>query len=248
MNLEEAIDIRCSRRKYEPSSLSGDLTATLEKLVASLPPVDGGRMELAFDNTTAFEGYRRNYGLLTGVRHYVGLIVRDWDRIATEQLGYNGEIFALTAVTLGLGTCWVGGTFDRSVCPFRLAQGESVACVVAFGEVQAALSFKERKIRNVAHRHTKTTEEMFTADAPVPEWFMAGMQAVQKAPSTENRQPVTFSYRDGQVSAWIPESTNILLPLDFGIAKLHFEIGAGGGTWQWGNHGIFTPTPSPTTV
>lgn len=28
-------------------------------------------------------------------------------------------------------------------------------------------------------------------------------------------------------------------PIDMGIAKLHFEIGSGGGIWQWGNDSIF---------
>jgi len=30
-----------------------------------------------------------------------------------------------------------------------------------------------------------------------------------------------------------------MLAIDFGIAKLHFEIGAGGGKWSWGNNGEF---------
>jgi hypothetical protein len=31
------------------------------------------------------------------------------------------------------------------------------------------------------------------------------------------------------------------IPLDFGIAKLHFVLGAGGGKWEWGNGGKFAP-------
>ncbi|HJE21313.1 MAG TPA: nitroreductase, partial [Bifidobacterium pullorum] len=27
---------------------------------------------------------------------------------------------------------------------------------------------------------------------------------------------------------------------DLGIAKLHFQIGAGAGTWTWGDGGLFT--------
>ncbi|MFC2347211.1 MAG: nitroreductase, partial [Scardovia wiggsiae] len=27
---------------------------------------------------------------------------------------------------------------------------------------------------------------------------------------------------------------------DLGIAKLHFQIGAGGGSWEWGDRGTFS--------
>lgn len=31
-----------------------------------------------------------------------------------------------------------------------------------------------------------------------------------------------------------------VMAFDFGIAKAHFELGAGGGKWEWGNNGEFT--------
>ena len=45
-----------------------------------------------------------------------------------EKCGYYGERIILTATTMGLGTCWVGGTYDRtSVCgTWSLGSGWSV--------------------------------------------------------------------------------------------------------------------------
>ena len=80
---------------------------------------------------------------------------------------------------------------------------------------------------------------MIKTDVPAPDWFMDGMRTVQKAPSAVNRQPVMFSYCDGKVTAGIQEPTDIATLLDLGIAKLHFELGAGCGKWDFGNDAEF---------
>ena len=43
-----------------------------------------------------------------------------------------------------------------------------------------------------------------------------------------------FKYKDGQVTASITVPTETAM-IDLGIAKLHFELGAGGGSWEYGN-------------
>ena len=80
---------------------------------------------------------------------------------------------------------------------------------------------------------------MYSSDGPVPDWFLAGMEAVQKAPSAVNRQPVMFSYQEGIVTASVKDIEGDGFAFDLGIAKLHFEIGVGGGTWEFGNGAEF---------
>ena len=91
----------------------------------------------------------------------------------------------------------------------------------------------------MTHRKTKTAEELFETDTPVPGWFKSGIAAVQKAPSAVNRQPVTFKYKNDTVTASVKDISISGMALDLGIAKLHFELGAGGGTWCWGNGAEF---------
>jgi len=251
MTLLQAIDIRRSRRKYLPEPIDAQTKEALTALAAeySLRAADsdkaGARIELVFDNPAAFGSLRKTYGLLTGVHSYAGLIVNPSDKHAVERLGYFGELLMLHAVALGLGTCWVGGSFDRASCPFALAEGEEIICTISLGPVKEKNSLRESFFYGVTHRKTKTAEQMMKADAPVPGWFKAGMEAVQKAPSAVNRQPVMFSYKNGAdgtgavVSASV-ESEGAATLLDFGIAKLHFELGAGGGAWEWGNGGHYT--------
>jgi len=243
MDLLEAIDARQSRRKYLPEPIADDAAATLRTLIAKLNAADGIRMELVIDNGDAFDGLRRSYGMFTGVRNYVGLIADGSER-CVEKLGYDGELVNLTAVTLGLGTCFVGGSFARSACPFDLAPNETVACVIVVGTVEPSHSVKENLIRGFIHRRTKTAEQLSATPPPWPTWYADGLAAVQKAPSAVNRQPVTFTLTDGVATATVPPSDDPLMQVDLGIAKRHFALGAGGGTWQWGSGGAFTPVGS----
>jgi nitroreductase len=240
MNLEKAIEIRRSRRKYANTPIEPQTVIKLRELIAEYSETADLHIELVLNNGKAFNGLRKSYGMFSGVNDYLGLIAAKGDTAAAERLGYYGELLMLHAVTMGLGTCWVAGSFSRSDMPFSLSDNESLVCTVVVGNVADDDSFKEKMIRNMTHRKTKSAEEMYTADSPVPDWFTQGMKAVEKAPSAVNRQPVLFSYKDSKVSAVVKNIGESSNALDFGIAKLHFEIGAGGGKWAWGNDGEFT--------
>jgi nitroreductase len=235
MTLQEAINIRTSRRKYLERELELAHVEKLQKLISEYNRIGGFRIELVLNNGEAFKGFTRSYGMLSGVSHYLGFIAHDNDRHAGEKIGYYGELLVLHATALGLGTCWIGGTFSKSKIPFKLTENERLACLITVGNTEETYSFKEKFIHNMTHRKTKRADDMFTSDEPVPNWFLRGMEAVQKAPSAMNKQPVMFSYQDGCVKASAKSVKKYLVAFDLGIAKLHFELGSGGGEWKWGN-------------
>jgi nitroreductase len=235
MTLIEAIDARRSRRKYLADPVEPAAAEKLETLARDYGEAAGVRIEFVWNDGSAFDGLRKTYGLLVGVRNYAGLIAKKGDPAAEERLGYYGELLLLHAVALGLGTCWVGGSFDRSLCPFRLGDDEKLCCTITVGPVREKDNLRERLVQGITHRKSKTVEEMMTADGPVPGWFMDGMRAARKAPSAVNRQPVVFSYRNGRATAGVGGGDWT----DLGIAKLHFALGAGRGSWEFGNGGAF---------
>lgn len=67
-----------------------------------------------------------------------------------------------------------------------------------------------------------------------PEWFRAGVDAAMKAPSTKNTMPFAFSYEGGDAYAHATTDHERVM-VDLGIAKLHFEVGAGSGKWKIGD-------------
>lgn len=239
MTEREAIERRVSRRKYTDKAVDAALRREFEALAASYGEAGGVRIEIAWDEAEAFRGFRRSYGLFSGVRNYIGLIDRPGEAGDLEKLGYYGEKLVLEATKRGLATCWVGGSFSRAHCPFRLAANERIACAIALGYASESPGGMEKLVRNVTHRKSKTFEQMASWDDGAPDWFFEGVKAVERAPSAVMRQPVAFAYRQGAASASVPDPNDVGMALDFGIAKLHFEIGAGGGVWNWGNGAAF---------
>ena len=245
MTLTEAIDIRRSRRKYLDIPVEPEKIERLRLLAHDFSKIDGIRIELIVDNGDAFKGLLRSYGMFSGVKNYAVLIGSLKDFLAIEKLGYYGELFMLNAVTMGLGTCWVAGTFSLKHCPVKFSGEEMVYCTITFGYANEQFSKREKLVYSLTHRKTKTIEEMMEADAPVPGWFMQGMNAVQKAPSAVNRQPIMFSYLEGKTRAGIKNRNDANSILDMGIAKLHFELGAAkspealNGKWNFGNYEEF---------
>jgi nitroreductase len=241
-NLIEAIETRRSRRKYLPIALDPASAKTLQELINNITGREPLKMQLFIDDGNAFDGFKKSYGMFSGVRNYIVLIGDSTDALSMEKFGYYGEQLVLQATALGLGTCWVGGTFDRKACPVKLDANESIVCAITVGAISPELSKKEKLIRWATHRKTKTAEQLYTSDGSVPDWFLAGIKAVQKAPSAVNRQPVIFAYDAdiaGTVTASVQDITVEGIAFDLGIAKLHFEIGAGGGEWDFGNGGKF---------
>ena len=237
--LRNAIDTRRSRRKYLGTPIAKDTAAQLQQLIDHYSKAGNIRMELVLNDSASFNKFTKSYGMFSGVNDYIALIARDDDPTAKERIGYYGELVVLEATNLGLGTCWVGISNNAAMMPFKLKDGEKLACSILVGNVADDYSTRERLMRNITHRKLKPIESMYIADKPIPKWFKLGMVAVQRAPSAVNRQPVTFHYKDDTVTAKVPNYDGPYEAFDLGIAKAHFEIGTGSGSWQWGNGAKF---------
>ena len=48
-----------------------------------------------------------------------------------EKCGYYGQELILTAHSMGLGTCWIGGTYDRERCLHLIPEDEELVCIAA---------------------------------------------------------------------------------------------------------------------
>ena len=238
-DLHSAIDKRQSRRTYIAKPIEMDRVEALQNSIDAFQKDEKVNMRLVLNNGDAFNGFRKSYGLLSGVQNYIALITKPSDVLAMEKLGYFGECLVLHATNMGLGTCWVA-TFDRGLCKTNLEENEQVVCAITIGYVPEVLNTKEKLIRWVTHRKTKSIEQMYVSNTPPPEWFIKGMIAVQKAPSAVNRQPVVFTYENGKVSAAVDDIRSESYAFDLGIAKLHFELGVGSGRWVFGNNGAYS--------
>ena len=130
---------------------------------------------------------------------------------------------------MGLNSCGVGLTFKKNPDVLRIADGEKLRCVISlgYGETEGA-----------AHK-IKTAEQVSNVSDLTPDWFRQGVEAALLAPTAVNQQKFFFEYvpaSDGQ-SAKVRAKRSFSIvgftQIDLGIAKCHFEIGAGEEHFEW---------------
>lgn len=233
--MREAINKRISRRTFEKKSIDNEMVKQIKTWIDNTNERSGLTIQFIDDGSAAFQSFKKTYGMFKNVRSVILLKGKKNDIHLKEKIGYYGEELILNITNLGLGTCWVGGTFDEN--SFKIeTKNEELICVVPVGVI-ASTTLKEKVLRSAIHRKSKSMEEMVTSDSDLPQWAVAGMEAVIKAPSALNSQKTKFILKDNQVYAEIINDYKLDM-VDLGIAKKHFEIRAG-GTFEFGNGGRF---------
>ena len=146
-------------------------------------------------------------------------------------------MLVLDLTTMGLGTCWVGS--QQPNVTISLTETERIACTIVFGYTKQHKSLKEHMLHQLSHWRNKPIHELYTHANNLPHWFLKGIKAVQKAPSSMNKQPVIFHYhKNSNVTANVTTQDK-QSGIDLGIAKAHFELGAERGFWTWGENSVF---------
>lgn len=232
----EAINTRSSRRNYIESPIDKAKVEKLNALIDEYNKKEGLNIRFIEDGADGFKGLS-GYGMFKGVRSLIALSGKKSIEDLKEKLGYYGELLAIEATKMNLGTCFVAGTFNKSKIA-GISDDDELICVITIGNVQEDKSFKERLLLKATHRKVKPIEEFYINKGGIlPEWFMEGVKAVQKAPSAVNKQPVRLKYEDGNVYAFVEETKNLEL-VDLGIAKANFSL-AVHGEFEFGNNGKF---------
>ena len=238
MNTREAINIRCSRRTYLPEYLREKDAKPLFQMIREINKEQGLHLQLITDEGNISK-IKMSYGMFKNVHGFIAMAGRKDDPDLKEKLGYYGEKLVLLAAATGLGTCWVGSTYKKDSCVCDLEQGESLEAVITVGYVEADKRTKEKMISSFVKKKGKKADQMLRAEEQVPDWIMQGMEAVEKAPSALNAQPVEFQWKDGKLTAHVTIK-NGFEEIDMGIAKLHFELGTEkAGYWGLGNGAEF---------
>ena len=225
--MQEAIEARHSVRAYKDLPLSEEIVKLLEEELVKLNKEGQLHIQLICNEPKAFQGTMAKYGKFRNANNYLvmaGKKAEDLD----ERIGYYGEHLVLLAQTLGLNTCWVGLSYSKVPGTYVLDEDEKIACYIAigYGETQGS-----------GHK-IKTVEQVSNASDITPSWFKRGVEAALLAPTAVNQQKFSFEYvgmsnNRHQVCAKKGFSMIGYTQMDLGIAKYHFEIGAGKVNFEW---------------
>lgn len=240
MDYKHAISVRHSSRSYLPNKLEDSIVEQLQASISEYNLLSGLNIQLVLNNGDAFNSFSKSYGMFSGANNYIAMIGKSNGVYEKEKIGYYGEKLVLEATEYGLGTCWVAGTYNKDACVCQMTTHEEIYCVIPIGYPSGKVSFKDKLITGITHTKKKALEDFFDSSAKdVPDWFMEGIKAVRLAPSALNKQPIKFVYTAESseslpsVRAWVTSNSGGFEQIDLGIAKLHFEIGASEGDWEW---------------
>lgn len=243
-SVQEAICARRSVRCYTGQPLSAAHRAALEE---KLREVNGSarlqnagvRLQLIAAGTSG-AGKLGTYGVIRGASQYLCAVAAAGEEAAVA-VGFGLEQVILHATRLGLGTCWLGGTFRKSQFSNALAvgQGQEILAVSPVGYPSERQSLMARMVSSMAKSSQRKAwdELFFRGDFHTPLTrveagrFAMALEMVRLAPSAANLQPWRILKNGGGYHFYrikpINSMANVRLQtMDLGIAMCHFALTA----------------------
>ena len=222
MDIMEAMEERHAVRTYTDEPISDEAKTALRQKIDEVNREGNLHIQLVCDEPKAFDGFMAHYGKFSGVQNYLAMIGPKSDDLS-ERVGYYGEQVVLLAQQLGLNSCWVAMTYSKVKTAYQVNDGEKLTVVVSLGHGAT---------QGVAHT-SKPASEVSSVEGGIvaPGWFERGVEAALLAPTAMNQQKFHFTLSGDTVKA--EPGTGFYSKIDLGIAKLHFELGAGTENFTW---------------
>lgn len=244
----DAMRSRQSVRAYDSMNISDADYEKITKYISAeehlVGPFGGkGRIQLVkVTNNVSEKGIKLGtYGFIKNPKVYlVGLCKNDQYPLLEFAFVFHKLVLYLTE--LGLGTCWMGGTFSRNSFEkeIQMEEGEFIPCITPAGYPNQKQRVFDKALRYVVKADNKKPWEklFFDTDFSIPlDQTKAGdleipMEMVRLGPSASNKQPwrLVLSKDRKQCHFHIEHTPNYskglgydMQILDIGIAMAQFE-------------------------
>lgn len=246
------------RRSVRSYSEQGVDPALLDKITNAISSAvllfkDLGHPDIRLVSADA-NGRLGTYGVIKGARHFLVMITPKDDLRSAMQGAFVMEQVVLKATGLGLGTVWLGGTFNSSQFgkAVGLAKDQTISIVCPLGYAATTTRFVDKVMRRaVKSDDRKPFSQLFTgchapsyapgetlqqmADkvlievAPGDVKTAIALEAVRLAPSSCNYQPwrgnAQFNWRDELERVEFTAAKNTTFThIDMAICYCHFAL------------------------
>lgn len=251
----ETIEKRCSVRTYARKPLSQKLVKEICEYVKKLNETEGPFLTKPrfFIASAYFENNPiGTYGIIKNASDYmVGVTKRDFKHLI--DFGYNFEKLILFMTSIGLGTCWLAGTFNRDefMEKIELSENEYIPAITPVGYSNQRLSIVDQSLRIFAQSNKRNDwQEMFFEEDflhPIKKEACNGIfhipiEMVRLAPSGMNKQPWIIVLKEKEKCAHFYSRGSSTHLMDMGIAMCHFELACNEkgiyGAWEREEDGI----------
>ena len=234
MSIIESIKQRRSVRSYNGEPLSKIDKDSILSFIAELKAPFGinVRIKLIHGHTRDKRVKLGTYGWISNASDFLVLIYEQGP-LAEESAAYVFEELVLYCTKLGLGTCWLGGSFSKKdfANQIDLKPNEKLRIVSPVGYAGSKQNFVEKYIVR-AEKHHASRKPFGThffyknTGTPLTE-ELAGVYAqplemVRLAPSANNKQPWRVILDESTLHFYKTFSFGFDA-IDLGIALCHFE-------------------------
>lgn len=240
-SVEKTVLQRYSVRTYDPRPVEQELREKLMDFAAGLSNPFGPGIRIQFiDAAAAAKGEKLGtYGFIKGAQLYMAVTVPN-EAHAAEALGYEFEHLVLYATSLGLGTCWLGGTFDRKAfaSKIRIEENEVFPILSPVGYAAQKIRVSEEIFKKAFKSGgRKPWETMFFQDSfkqtltkKAAGEYQYPLEMVRMAPSAVNKQPWRVVVSKEGIHFFLKHSPGSevlsldMQRIDMGIALCHFHL------------------------
>jgi len=243
-SIEETVKTRYSTRTYTDQLISLENKEKINTYISTLSNPFSVKVsfKLLESNTSTNSEKLGTYGVIKGANNYIGATVEK-SELALEALGYEFEKLILYLTSLGLGTCWLGGTFNRNSFKnaFEIKENDIFPAISPFGYPSSKKRIADSLVRMVAKSdHRKPWSDLFynknftkllsLADAGA---YAFPLEMIRLAPSASNKQPwrivqdgTTYHFYELQAKGYSTSFGYDIQKVDIGIAACHFHLAA----------------------
>ena len=243
----DLIKQRISIRSYEHAPLPDDKKSALMDYLSSLgsePLGTNTRFALIEAGSMGQNAVKLGtYGFIKGAYSFIASATNH-EEFALESLGYQMEKIVLKATELGLGTCWLGGTFNRGsfAKAMELGSDEFLPIITSVGNPSDQKRFMDKLIRRGAQSdRRKAFESVFfmnnfstsLSKESAGKYYNA-FEMVRMAPSASNKQPwlLVLDSKNDVIHLYLNRLNNYtgnkmgfeMQKIDIGIAMCHLEL------------------------
>ena len=258
-SIEEAVIKRYSVRNYMEQEIEEDKRKAIEAFVASLDNPFGKKVNFYFLDNKDIKDEKNlgTYGVIKGARQYIGTTIKP-EPMALEALGYELEAVILYLAHLGIGTCWLGGSFNRKgfAKAMNIKEDELFPSITPYGYAASKKHFQEAIMRKMIRADKRkewgelfykndfqsqlTKEEAKEMEFP--------LEMVRLGPSASNKQPWRVLLKDNvchfyeyKEPGYSDRLSFDVQRIDMGIAAAHFDF----AVKEKGLKGCFDTTAKP---
>lgn len=232
----KAIQKRRSRRTFISKPIEDTSVWALMSMIEVINGWKNGTrlayVDKSIDNIT--QNAVGPYGRVTGAPAYIAVIVNNHTLHKFEKAGMTGEAIVLEITSLGLSTCWIGGSFhhSRAAEEIGIEKDEAVIAVLPVGHARKNYSLQEKMMQQRGDFLKRKPLEDLVEGLEVDQWSNwqeAALNAARLAPTAYNRQASRFIVEKNTITIYIDnpgEQTNVPKEIDCGIAMLHIQLAA----------------------